>query len=112
MAISPEQEAQLIRLIRMQYKGDLVERAIKLNREHPDSLSCYDRAVFILAVRFDLVPDESVLLRMIELPYFAFTQDDNDKKYEYLEKHLASDLILSRVSDNLAAHRVYGLGLV
>lgn len=112
VAISPEQEAQLIRLIHIQYEGELVERAIKLNREHHDSISCYDQAVFILAVRFDLVPDESVLLRMIELPYFAFTQDNNEKKYEYLEKHLASELILSRVSDNLAAHRVYGLVLL
>lgn len=106
--ISSEQETHLIQLVHMQYERGLVEHAIRLNQEHPDSLNSLDRSVFLLTVHFDFVPDESVLLRMIELPGFAFVKGDNEIKYEYFEKHLTLEIILSRVVDNIAARRVHG----
>lgn len=106
--ISPEQEAHLIQLICTQYSKGSVERAVNYNRKQSNSVLYLDRAVLILTVQFDFVPDEPTLLRMLELPGFAFTKDDSEKKYEYLEKHLPLEIILPRVVDNMNARRVQG----
>lgn len=106
--ISLEQKAHLIQLICTQYSKGLVERAVNYNQKQSNSILCLDRAILILTVQFDFVPDEPTLLQMLELPGFAFTKDDSEKKYEYLEKHLPLKIILSRIVDNMNARRVHG----
>lgn len=106
--ISPEQKAHLIQLIQAKYSLGWVENAVGHNRKWHDSIMCSDQDVLIMTMYFDFVPDKPDLLRMLELPSFAFTKDNGEMKYEYLEKHLPPEAILLRVVDNMAAHRVYG----
>ncbi|MEY8388169.1 hypothetical protein AALC17_12880 [Oscillospiraceae bacterium 38-13] len=105
--ISNEHKSVLRQMIQPLYEQGLLENAVTYNGASPQ-VSVFIVAVVSLTVYLELVPGEQALLRMTELPYFCFSDDDDIQKYTFLKAHLPEKMLLQRITENIKTQKVHG----
>lgn len=107
LQVSDKQKSALRKLVLSLYAQGFLENAVTYKENSTQVTSFVVSAVF-LTIYLDLVPEETALLQMTEVPVFCFSGKDDTLKYAFLRSHLPEEALQQRIIENVKGGKVHG----